>query len=1040
MRKVRITKLPKKEYGGPQSKSTSDSSDGLRRFLEGKKNYDQGLNQFSAEEFDVNHSIKAVPREEANVEAEHNEIAVVPGQGGIPESYKISGKRHPDGGVPLNLAPDSFIFSDHKKGMKIKDKEILAEFGMSVPKKGRVKGYTPAEIAKKYDLNDYKKILLDPNSDKFERETAEKMIENYNLKLAKLGLVQESMKGFPQGIPEIATPYIGATQMDPSMFMPPATEGQPQQAAYGAGVTGDPQQYSYAYGGQNKKMSKRFPGLTVARYGGDSSTFAPGSTQFTGKFWDSILQDGGEPTEQDTALLNYLDQQGAVGDTLTYGKKPVVTTESRYSNYQYEPEVRGKNLDQVVLDRTAYQADSVVTNPNFPSNTGVAWINGKPVVVPTEKKTTEAGEFQKTYGAYKSKGTKNQTVYPAYDRTPYYIEQNQGGAASYQVGGETPGNRLILEGNQWFTLRPDGSKVPLGDPYTGETSTTTPEAETAVETAETPTGTYNVPAEYKDDPRYDESSETYDPSLVAEGDYVKKADGKWYKATGLQYADVEATPLEGVPEAYREDYSRSYALLKETFSNPDNAAMTDKFYKNYQDRIGKAKMTDERKAQLQALSKQEVIDNFLKAQEQIYTINTLAANDPDLQSRLTSESMDRTGIPDPVTGLKYQKNEAYADILKGTGVFGDEDVMSDDEIAAFQGAYQGFVDLSMDDQYKEQMKRFNLKPVGMSDEEWDAEWADVSPVDDWFGNTTIGQAAIANKDVMGFEEIPPEEFTPEPNLDTPFVEHTPRDEWWAQDIGNIANLFGQRVGLQKYLPHSFPVDLARPDALYFDPSRALAANAEQSAIAARAVSSFAGPQATYKLSGIAGESFKNAANVLADYEAKNVGIGNQYLNQVQQTSNQEAIANSERAQRLFDQTTVANQQFDNSKRMTSRNLFEGWRQGLTNKKMTQAMNTLYPQFETIPSIGGGMYYTGMERPLQNTGSSGSSKNNNYLKEFEDLKNQYPDASDSAIKQQLDKKYTSQPASDPRREGRNFMEMMRGMHSQGAYPPGMNPTD
>ena len=181
-RKVKIKGLPNKAYGGTNAEKKADGSfNGLRRFLEGKKTFDYGMNQFSEPDFEVNNTIKAVDKEDANIEAEGNEIAVVPGMSGIPEAYKITGPRHNNGGVPLNLAPDSFIFSDHKKGMKIQDPDILKEFGMSVPKTGKPKAKTPADIAKKYKINDYKKILMDANSDKLERETAEQMIKNYNL-------------------------------------------------------------------------------------------------------------------------------------------------------------------------------------------------------------------------------------------------------------------------------------------------------------------------------------------------------------------------------------------------------------------------------------------------------------------------------------------------------------------------------------------------------------------------------------------------------------------------------------------------------------------------------------------------------------------------------------------------------------------------------------------------------------------------------------------------------------------------------------------
>lgn len=165
----------------------------------------------AAPDVEVNKTLKPVPREDANLEAEKGETAVADMTGsGIPQQYNIAGKPHSQGGTPLDLPGKSFIFSKDND-MKIKDEKIQKMFGMSPSKSG----YTPAEIAKKYDLNKYHKILGDDNTDDLQKETAEMMIGQYNMKLAKLALVQESLKGFPQGIPAIAEPYVTAGIINP---------------------------------------------------------------------------------------------------------------------------------------------------------------------------------------------------------------------------------------------------------------------------------------------------------------------------------------------------------------------------------------------------------------------------------------------------------------------------------------------------------------------------------------------------------------------------------------------------------------------------------------------------------------------------------------------------------------------------------------------------------------------------------------------------------------------------------------------------------
>jgi hypothetical protein len=149
---------------------------------------------------EVGKTMPEVPREQANIEAEKGETVYADVDGdGMYEHMNIGGERHTNGGTPLNVPEGSFVFSDTKK-MTIKDPATLKNFGLS-PRK---EGYTPAEIAKKYDINKYKAIVEDPTVDYMQKNTAQMMIKNYQRKLAELALVQEEMKGFPQGIPQMA--------------------------------------------------------------------------------------------------------------------------------------------------------------------------------------------------------------------------------------------------------------------------------------------------------------------------------------------------------------------------------------------------------------------------------------------------------------------------------------------------------------------------------------------------------------------------------------------------------------------------------------------------------------------------------------------------------------------------------------------------------------------------------------------------------------------------------------------------------------------
>lgn len=244
MRKVRITALPKAQSG-----------------LEVKMKSGLGFNsnvmpwpimagEFSEPEIEVNKTLLPVAREGANLEAELGEYAFTDKTGdGIPQLYRIGGKRHYDGGTPLNLPDDSFIYS-RDNSMKIGG-DILNSFGKN---KGNKKKFTPAELASQYQINDFRKVLADKDTDKTQRETAEKMIANFNLKLAKLGLVQESTKGFPDGIPRVSMPYMEMMGIDPSQFF--GQQGQEEQ--------GEPRgQQEYQEGQEEQPL-----GNNTARYGG----------------------------------------------------------------------------------------------------------------------------------------------------------------------------------------------------------------------------------------------------------------------------------------------------------------------------------------------------------------------------------------------------------------------------------------------------------------------------------------------------------------------------------------------------------------------------------------------------------------------------------------------------------------------------------------------------------------------------------------------------------------------------------------------------
>jgi hypothetical protein len=205
--KIRITSAPKMEYGG-------QSNYGLDL---GRRKVYTDMEDSSSETATNAMSEKSGMKV---LEAERGETIWRPDG----THFVIGGERHYNNGTKLTeeQAPaGSFIFSDTKK-MKIKDPEILAMFGVSY----KAGGVTPATIAKKFKLNDYKARLEDKTreSDSIGINSDKRMFEKNNEMLAKLAMVQEAMKGLPA--PALSEAILGASEMAYGGYVMPKFQGK----------------------------------------------------------------------------------------------------------------------------------------------------------------------------------------------------------------------------------------------------------------------------------------------------------------------------------------------------------------------------------------------------------------------------------------------------------------------------------------------------------------------------------------------------------------------------------------------------------------------------------------------------------------------------------------------------------------------------------------------------------------------------------------------------------------------------------------------
>ena len=1153
-RKYKITKAPNFRQGGNTQGFHNDSSQSSM----------SDVNRYSTPDTEINSTMRPVPRQDANIEAEKGEFAITPGAGGIPNTFNIGGKRHAQGGTPLNLQSDSFIFSDYKKGMKITDSDILEEFGMPVAKKGNIKGYTPAEIAKKFDINPFLKILLESKSDNLDLESAELSIKNNVLKLGKLALIQESMKGFPQGIPKIAEPYLESVGMSSEDILPQEQpEGQPQQsqeqqqmAAMGA------QMHAYNYGGAfdyafggsiNKQQAKRFPGLSIAQQGGEGET-AQIMEQVKGALEGGaqpqevimqLLQNGmppesvaqifvqlGMPQEQVVQVIEQVMSQGQEQPQGPQGMQPseeemmamqqqqmgapappMMRTGGDLKRYQGETgssEVSNVNPWQV--PGTKHPTDKRFTHStksgstrwvtedgktpfqellNTPKFEGGYWIgedtlihndprrfnieNGKDFWGAPISRDINEGQrieaFEKTYGNIGSvlgddvdpidkkyydavTDTYNRKPVPKEDEKDfrfYSKAKAQGGELNKaQLGkffnkeyhGNTADSDYNRKGNlkrksirgiknniediynqgvDMFSNNVAGSyDIPMSDfdangyytngvsgTTTGTTTTGTTTEDKTVTTSTRTTKAQNVP-ENKKKASLDEASA---------GDYVQKDDGKWYlvQVTGGSsgYTGTDADDVFGTGDLAKVT-SDQYQYLEDKFGVGTEARKAlaasirgeAEKESNYKDRN---KKTTTKFATLPATilkkTDDELVNSYLSQQKRNLA---LAARD------INPEDFEQNGIL-KTSGVSAFHKKIYKDlsITKLDDAFDKVNMpiaSGSDASALEQAGYWGYNNLiinraELSPELQEDLKAFNVDPEGEDDEAGTSN-SSISPIDGFQTNTSAKQLSSSSIKSLGdpYEEIETETEVEKEKIEKPKLgEFAPgmHSPYYKQDVMNMGNLLGQHYGINKYQGPSYNAHLADPRVLYYDDTRAKAANNEFASMELDALKSFAGPGLTSRASDVTGRGLTNAANIIGEYQNKNIPIGNDFLNRVTDTQNKQSMMNTEaNARRVTDWANMM-QNFDNARRTTGRNLTEGAMQAEDNRWTAQSLNQLYPQFRTRPEIGGGTFFTN-GRPIGNSQSMAQSGSYeaDYMRRRAQLKKDYPGMKENEYDQAL----------------------------------------
>jgi hypothetical protein len=969
MKKVRIKKLPTAQSGLEVKMGTSG-----RGMIAGL-----GLNsntmpwpvmagQMAQPNIEVNKTLKPVERQDANLEAEKGETAFTDLVGdGIPQMYKIAGERHYNGGTPLNLPDDSFIFSRDNK-MKISG-PILESFGKHKDTKDK---FTPAELSAKYDINEYRKILANPDSDKLQRSTAELMIANYNLKLAKLGLVQESKKGFPDGIPAISMPYVEVMQIDPTQFMMQNPQGQGPQ-----GMPDQPAADNVAKYGKTL-VKAQFGYATEEEY--KKHLADPYSKE---KAQNQMIWNVAHPTvnnnEQDYSKqlddIKNLEKHNALWEAEKKQKAEYTAAlnkakdarkaikDAKYEAGNIDRKIK-ENLDNQKKVLSGQKLGKGYFDINFLKQelselTAQQKINlsiiNQTAPKPSAKSTWTIEDYKKSL----------------LDKTMPYDKKHQAQMDFLMA------NPQYVSQATASNVTPPPAVIPVQDKGVSASQTTGFNQPIPIQQTQAPAPVVTEEVEIEE---VDEEFKLGGTYQTGDG---SKTIVKWQvsKKTGNRrpvYSDGTFGPSEkgtapvaktvakqtGTPENFDPYGVVSPELLAKYLTDEQQPYIRRESVKGYQPKTGKG-----------VYGSKVTVEEFRKRNPKF------AAEHPDF---------------DPNKGTKqfqsvyntHVEKVAYEDaIAKGY----PEDKARD--LAKAWVATQGF-------------KEGNLVA------------GDPRYQDNKFGEFTSSRFEPSFKPYKApAPGAPVETAAPADNISITAEEQsypaykTPGPEWWLQDKVKVAGAFGDLMRIKKYNPWMATPGLALPEGTFYDPTRELAANAEQVNLGVQGASTYSGPQSfAATAAALQGQGAANAANIMGRYNNLNVTESNRLGEATANVLNQGSQQRAANATQLFDKRTIVNQQFDNSKAMARQNLRQGFMDAITNRANTYNLNTLYPQFAVGPGNGGMIYnIPGSNREL-NSNYKGQETPEEYLNRVHNmegydidekkwLRDQYPGASKSTASNQ-----------------------------------------
>ena len=773
-------------------------------------------------------------------------------------------------------------------------------------------------------------------------------------------MVQESMKCFPDGIPGIAMPYIQHVGMDPAQFFP---QGQQQQ---------QPSTQHFQKGGPKNTIDSTNPIniesmiQTPGTQNVNPNILIPRKTKLTAQY--PYLQDYTTKYNADKTLLKLgandplyqrkidlsnelLDIQRKMADVYNIPTTPQGIPDwrqmdpnrvldkskmdpkdlKRMYEIMYEKrairDAQGFKRKQFYGDKEAEQRGFSSQTPLEQLDLGIRFATGVQSAQLNQLAAERAAEAEKQAQladlTLKQKGGQ-----------PKY--QTQGEVLPNETDYTTGFNQSNFDPTVYVNAPEPQIPAEVANYYNPIQQQLKSVPRTVPTTTSKPTKYQRVPS---DAVQWDMNLDGYEESDVEPNDYVKKTDGKWYKVTGYDKTNVAYTGdftddrLIGKLGDNQEFFGR---LQQRIEGNPE---LRKAIIKQYQTNVKKLKpgknLTEADINIAQAMKPDEIIANFYEAQKQIMAVKAHKGN-----------LHDKAGIWD-------KDRNQYINTIRELGF----DPMNSGKIAAFQTAYIGLQDLQKNSKFKKDLGDFVLTPWGKGDEGSSGK-SNISNVDGWMGNTTIGQAVMyaPKAKQLQMEEVAWDKAAKD-------VKHlglgTPEDKtpFWTEDIMNLGFAARNLFNIQKQTPWNAVPGMKLPQPTFMSPDQQIQNILGSTGKMADVAGGFGTPQAYMaNVAKLQANAMRGVSNAIGTVNDRNAQVANAFEQHRAQIMNNSNNRRAQLATNLHDKNAILNQQFTNAKNQAwqevNKDLVNMW----TNRGMTQNLNTMTDQYFIDPVTGYKHFY------------------------------------------------------------------------------------